>query len=143
MTRLTASTSVLVALFMLTPMSVTYADQTPDFPASVSGTDTNAAGNTQLAQYGGRFRIYVVSATYGGNCGAPRGNVTFAVAEACNGRRVCPYAVDFRVLGDPARGCPKDFTVRWVCGDGEPRRAGLPPEAGHGSQIVLSCGREY
>jgi hypothetical protein len=137
--RITIAMGVLVLLFVSAPASVGYADQAPDGRTVDSGADANAGGDTVLAQFGGRFRIYVTSATYGGNCGVPRGNVTYALAEACNGRRVCEYVVHHRILGDPARGCPKDFVVRWQCGDGEPHRAGAPPEAGFGSVVVLSC----
>jgi hypothetical protein len=134
--RLMVPMGVVASLLVLAPASVSSADET--VPALSNEAD--AAGNTVLAQYyGGRGRIYVVSATYGGNCGVPRGNVTGHVAGVCNGQRVCPYTVHHRIIGDPRPGCPKDFVVRWVCGDGEPLRAGAPPEAGFGTVVVLSC----
>jgi len=125
---------VLGLLVLLAPAS--YADQSSTDPA---GKGVEQPGNTVLAQFGGRFRILVVSATYGGNCGARPGNVTEALADACTGRRVCEYTIRHQILGDPVPGCPKDFVVRWQCGDGRPRRAGVPPEAGFGSVVFLSC----
>jgi len=135
--------SVVASLFVLAPAFVSSAEQASKVPAL--RTDADAAGNIVLAQYyGGRGRIYVISATYGGNCGVPRGNVTGHVAGACNGQRVCPYTVHHQIIGDPRAGCPKDFVVRWACGDGAPRRAGAPPEAGFGTVVVLSCrGGDY
>jgi hypothetical protein len=124
-----------VSLFLFAPAS--YADEVQDLAPQAGVTAPNG-GNTILAQYGGEGRIYVTSATYGGNCGVPRGTVTYALAQACNGRRVCEYVVHHRILGDPIP-CPKDFVVTWQCGDGQPRRAGAPPEAGYGSLVVLSC----
>jgi len=126
---------VLGLLVLLAPAS--YADQASTDPAA--GKRVEEPGNTVLAQFGGRFRILVVSATYGGNCGARPGNVTEALADACTGRRVCEYTIRHQILGDPVPGCPKDFVVRWQCGDGRPRRAGVPPEAGFGSVVFLSC----
>jgi len=127
---------VLGLLVLLAPAS--YADQASTGPTPANRVEAPAA-KTQLAQFGGRFRILVVSATYGGNCGAPPGNVTEALADACNGRRVCEYVVRYQILGDPVPGCGKDFVVRWHCGDGRPRRTGAPPEAGFGAAVVLSC----
>jgi hypothetical protein len=142
--RLTVLMSVLASLFVLASSTIGSAD--PDVTVAGNGADAggDTVGNTVLAQYGGRGRIYVISASYGRNCGVPRGNVTAHVAGTCNGQRVCPYTVHHRIIGDPAPGCPKDFVVRWQCGDGEPRSAGAPPEAGFGTVVVLSCrGREY
>jgi hypothetical protein len=141
--RLIVPMSVVASLFVLAPAFVSAAEHEPAATSDVVAND-DAAGNMVLAQYGGRGRIYVISATYGGNCGVPRGNVTGHVAGVCNGQRVCPYTVHHRIIGDPRPGCPKDFVVRWVCGDGEPRRAGAPPEAGFGTVVVLSCrGGDY
>jgi hypothetical protein len=87
-----------------------------------------------------RGAIRVISATYGGNCRAPRGNVTNALAGACNEHADCTYKIDYTVLGDPAGGCQKDYQAEWVCG-GNPEilRTSAPPEAGYGSIVRLHC----
>lgn len=85
--------------------------------------------------------IQVLSASYGsGNCGEPVGNVTGAVAGECDGRTDCTVLVDNSVFGDPAFGCPKDFTVEWQCGqDPTVRMASHGPVAGEGYTVPLSC----
>jgi hypothetical protein len=85
--------------------------------------------------------IKVIAATYGGNCGAPFGNVTNHLAEVCEGRATCEYVIDFRVLGDPAPGCSKDYRAEWECGGRDPERSVVSagPEAGGGTRIVLRC----
>ena len=83
--------------------------------------------------------IRVISATYGGNCGAPYGNVTNHLAEICDGMATCHYVIDFRVIGDPAGACRKDYLAEWECGrDPERGRVGAGPEA-TGTGIVLRC----
>ena len=63
--------------------------------------------------------ITVISATYGSNISwVPVGNATAQVAAACGGQTSCAYAVYYSVLGDPAYGYPKTFTVDWSCGGG-------------------------
>jgi hypothetical protein len=59
--------------------------------------------------------INVETATYGGNCGAPRGNVTAFVSRACNGRDSCAFPVDVSALGDSAPGCGKSFDLEYSC----------------------------
>jgi hypothetical protein len=84
-------------------------------------------------------RLQVLSATYGGNCGAGAGNATSAVNSSCGGRPgVCAYQIKVEELGDPSPGCAKDFVVVWTCG-GEARRATVPAEAGFGSTVRLTC----
>ena len=51
--------------------------------------------------------VVVTSATYGGNCGASRGNVTSNLAQACNGKRSCHYVTDRRIT-------PATRTCRWL-----------------------------
>ncbi len=84
--------------------------------------------------------IRVVSATYGGNCGAPYGNATGHLAAVCEGKTTCDYIIDSRSIGDPAYGCPKDYVAEWQCGD-NPEKLGtsVGPEAGYGKRIVLRC----
>lgn len=84
--------------------------------------------------------VQIVSATYGGNCGAPAGNASAAVAASCNGKGACPYVVDWKGLGDPSVGCGKNFVVQWRCG-GSPKMASvtLPGEAGIQKTALISC----
>lgn len=85
--------------------------------------------------------LNIRSATYGGNCGAPRGNATRDVALNCSGKLECKYSVDVQRLGDPVSKCGKDFSVLYSCGiNGAELRTEIPPEAGFGSIAELSCG---
>ena len=87
-----------------------------------------------------RRGIQVIAATYGRNCGTPHGNVTNHLAEICNGKGTCEYYIDFRVIGDPAGGCAKDYVAEWQCGrDPERGVMSVSPEAGLGKRIVLRC----
>ncbi len=83
---------------------------------------------------GGSIRI--IAATYGRNCGAPYGNATDHLAEICEGRPTCEYIIDFSAIGDPARGCAKDYFAEWECGrDYERGTMSAGPEAGMGKRI--------
>ncbi len=81
--------------------------------------------------------IDVVSASYGLSCGVPSGNVTHYVSSACNGKSSCRYRIDHSRIGDPARGCGKDFVVKYRC-DGRMEQRRVQPEAS-GKELVLSC----
>ncbi len=84
--------------------------------------------------------IKVIAATYGGNCGAPYGNVTNHLAEICDGKGICDYVIDFRVIGDQAPNCAKDYVAEWQCGrDPERFVISVSPEAGSGTRIELRC----
>jgi peptidoglycan/LPS O-acetylase OafA/YrhL len=84
--------------------------------------------------------IRVISATYGANCGATRGNATRALIDTCNSQTDCDYRVDVTKLGDPAGGCAKDFTVDYACMPGDRlQTAKLAGEAGLGSHAILAC----
>jgi hypothetical protein len=83
--------------------------------------------------------VTVTSATYGGNCGAPSGNVTRHLAQACNGKARCDYVIDYQIIGDPKVMCSKDYVAKWRCGDGRTRNASVPPEAGFKKSVSLGC----
>jgi len=84
--------------------------------------------------------IKVDSATYGANCGAPNGNATAHVAGACNGQPTCDYIVDYTVIGDPSKGCAKEFQVSYHCRfDPAQRTVSVPAEAGFRKVAHLSC----
>lgn len=88
------------------------------------------------AHHGG---INVISGTYGENCGAEYGNATPHLAEQCDGLRQCSYRINYKIIGDPARGCQKDYIARWRCGNGPVHTTSASPEAGEGSVITLFC----
>lgn len=86
--------------------------------------------------------ISVVSATYGGNCGVAKGNVTRQLADSCNGQTFCAYTINYQALGgDPAVGCAKDYAAEYKCigGPALSRTVSVKGEAGLGSSVTLSC----
>jgi hypothetical protein len=85
-----------------------------------------------------RLPLTIDSATYGLNCGAPAGNETSVVQQVCTGTS-CSYEVDYRVIGDPVRGCQKDFRVAYHCRGGADKSAYAAPEAGYGSVVTMTC----
>jgi peptidoglycan/LPS O-acetylase OafA/YrhL len=105
----------------------------PSPPAPIATRPASAAASSARG-------IGILSATYGGNCGAPAGNATEAVASACGGTASCNYAVDVNKLGDPAPRCAKSFFVKFRCGgDSATRSTAVRGEAGLGSLIHLAC----
>jgi hypothetical protein len=104
-----------------------------------SGPPASTAGSAAGAG------LEIVSASYGANCGAPIGNVTQAVQGVCKpNTSSCAYRVDVGILGDPAAGCAKEFSAQFSCpgeaGNKSVKSVRVPPEAGLGSQVQLSCG---
>jgi hypothetical protein len=83
--------------------------------------------------------IHIVAATYGPNCGVPRGAHTESLRAACEGRDRCDYVVDYTAIGDPAVGCQKTYVAEWDCGNGTAQTASAGAEAGFGSHVVLAC----
>jgi hypothetical protein len=58
------------------------------------------------------------TATYGGNCKAPIGNVTDIVSNKlkCNLVESCSIPISNRTFGDPRPGCRKSFDIEYKCG---------------------------
>jgi hypothetical protein len=84
--------------------------------------------------------ITVTAGTYGGNVGAPAGNVTGHLAASCNNSSACNYSVAYWVIGDPAPGFAKDYLAEWTCTPGGTvHRAWAAAEAGLGSVVHLVC----
>ncbi len=109
---------------------------------SNGATVTQSGGmlsSQQAPPTGAQTGITVTAATYGASCGQPTGNVTPALKSACDGRAVCDYSVVWQVLGDPAYGCKKDFSVQWTCSNGGGGSASASAEAGYGSKVKLHC----
>ena len=82
--------------------------------------------------------IRIESVTYVVNCGVAEGNVTDHIAKQCDGKTKCRYVVNYKIIGDPASGCTKTYTVRYRCGN-DPRvfDRSLSAEAGWGDKAVL------
>jgi hypothetical protein len=84
--------------------------------------------------------IEVFAATYGRNCGAQYGNQTYNIGTACDGAMSCGYVIDYRVIGDPAPGCAKDYRVSYHCaGSKITHTAYASPEAGFDKVVQLTC----
>jgi hypothetical protein len=102
---------------------------------SIKSINLNGASSTS-----GSGRIAVVAGTYGKNCGTVYGNKTEYLARACNDKRHCDYVIDYKIIGDPAVGCSKDYIAEWHCGNDQTSRTALAsPEAGFGKKITLTC----
>lgn len=96
--------------------------------------------------------VNVVTATYGGttyrvwadSCPAvPSGNVTAQVHDACRGLKICSYLVNVGVLGDPAPGCYKSFSLTYQCAEDSNKTrtvsiGGVYDDA-NGQTVALSC----
>ena len=111
----------------------------PGGGAGSGGGPTGKSGGVGGSVPTPQNRIQVIEATYGGNVGARRGNVTSAIAQACNGRATCTYTIDYRVIGDPVPGRGKDYRVSFRCLDGAVRSAFASPEAGFRKKVTLNC----
>jgi hypothetical protein len=84
--------------------------------------------------------INVVGASWGQNCGAPKDNATQWVRSACAGKRECNFAFDWRLLGNPAPTCQKQFSVAWTCSEnGNARETVLPSDPPQDAIVLLSC----
>jgi hypothetical protein len=85
--------------------------------------------------------ITINSATYGGNCKVPIGNVTDKVASdlGCNWKDSCSIPISNATFGDPAQGCAKSFDIAYKCGGTSFSRNLTPAE---GQTMILAC-NEY
>lgn len=110
----------------------------PVFTARQSAESTGKLVFLDCASPAGDLRVE--NATYGGNCPqAPIGNAWWSVAGGCNGKTTCSYLVHHTVLGEPAFGCAKAFSVEWSCtGSTVPHVFNIPAEA-DGQTASLTC----
>ena len=86
--------------------------------------------------------VQIVSATYGGNCGASYGNQTTNLELACGGLPYCWYAIDYLKIGDPVPGCGKTYDVQYTCSNNPARgvqTAHVDAEAGFNRLLFFSC----
>lgn len=86
----------------------------------------------------GSYGMRIQSATYGGNCGAQYGNVTWSVQNRCNGSVNCQYTVNVNEIGDPAYGCAKDFNIEYRCPNGQMKTSYLSGET-NGKTLYMQC----
>lgn len=80
----------------------------------------------------------IISATFGGNVHAPKGNANTVVMRLCFGKPSCDIFVSVNAFGDPAPGRDKDFVVIYDCNDSKTRNRSLPPDA-TGQVLHLDC----
>ena len=80
--------------------------------------------------------IIVDSATYGGNCKVPIGNVTDKVGGSSNYKDSASIAISNGTFGDPAPGCAKSFDIAYKCGGNAFSRNLMPAE---GQTMILDC----
>jgi hypothetical protein len=84
--------------------------------------------------------IDVTGASWGENCGAPKENALQWVRSACSGKRECHFVFDWRLLGNPAPPCTKQFSIEWKCSaDGPAHKALFRSELAPGTIVPLSC----
>lgn len=107
--------------------------------SSLSAT-TNTTATSSPSATAATGSIHVVAGTYGGNCKVAHGNVSGALASACNGKSHCIYTIDYKVIGDPAFGCAKNYVAEWTCGtNANVMTDEATPEAGYQKTVTLSC----
>jgi hypothetical protein len=80
--------------------------------------------------------LMIDSATYGGNCKVPIGNVTDKVGSSANWRDSASIPISNGTFGDPAPGCAKSFDVAYKCGGKAFSRNLMPAE---GQTTILDC----
>ena len=80
----------------------------------------------------------IVSATYGGNCKAPIGNVTSKVIDklGCNSVSSCSIPISNQTFGDPTPNCRKSFDIEYRCGSG---RFTKNISRAEGQTMILDC----
>lgn len=84
--------------------------------------------------------IEVVTATFGGNCGATTNNAHSYVNSTCSAKTSCAYSVDYRMVGNPAPSCSKTFEIQWRCNGKEPLMSKtIGPGVNQADEILLSC----
>jgi len=80
--------------------------------------------------------LMIDSATYGGNCKVPIGNVTDKVGSSANWKDSASIPISNGTFGDPAPGCAKSFDVAYKCGGKAFSRNLMPAE---GQTTILDC----
>ena len=123
------------------PISATYGDK------DVLSIIRSKANDTNLIQVPEDFGtksgsgISILEATYGKNCGVPVGNRTDLFKQKADGLQTLNFSYDYGSTGgDPAWGCAKNLDIKYTCNkETTVRSFGVPPEAGVGGKVELSC----
>ena len=94
-----------------------------------------------------RPRIRIRSASYGANCGRPKGNDTANLAKRCDGRRRCerrllPKVTGWSVGQGTSLPCLPEYQVKWSCGDKPQRDLRSIPSEEDVSRLRFGCGPE-
>ncbi len=117
----------------------TYATLAPDVAAALPSQNVTASPARAAANVT-PIPIKVVSGTYGRICNAKAGNATVQLAQACDGKNTCEFAIDTTALEDPAPNCSKDFAAEWRCGEGNTvYSATLSSLTGKNDKLRLNC----
>jgi hypothetical protein len=101
---------------------------------AATGTPVNLACESRAVPAAGA--ITVVDATYGGECGAPRGNADHAIATLCDGKAHCDLPFLRGRLGAAAPSCARQLQVEYRCGAEASLRAAT---RGPDETAKLSC----
>ena len=126
----------------------TCGDSTTNRTVDIGGVVNEAAKQDISLFCGDGDGITVESATYGetttpkyvANCSnIAEGNATQQVSNLCNGHPTCTFPVDVGTLGDPAKGCLKNFKVNYTCGASQETRTTTVPAEANGKGAELDC----
>jgi len=85
----------------------------------------------------------ITSVHYGENCGTEINSGTSLedIKSKCNGKNNCDYLINHNIIGDPSRGCAKDYKVNFKCGDEQQDRYAFEKKEASGKNINLTCGK--
>jgi len=88
-------------------------------------------------------KISVKNVEYGANCDVAGTTEKWMnhIKSACDGKINCDYKIDHNVIGDPAKGCSKDYTAYFRCGNEIRDRDIFAQREASGKTINLTCGR--
>lgn len=96
--------------------------------------------------YSGSVNPTSITATYGGNCSAPVGNVTNQVVTIINNSDtnsntgIATIPVSNQTFGDPSPGCAKSFDIAYQCGNVSKTQHIAKAE---GQNVLLNCSTEF
>jgi hypothetical protein len=106
--------------------------------ASAAGANKDRAGITvKAASYGLNCRDFPVPANFSKS--TTPGNATVPLKQACDGRDQCDYVIDHFKIGDPAHGCPKDFSVEYLCPGSPVTKVETLAAEAEGKTAELTC----
>ena len=85
----------------------------------------------------------ISSVHYGENCETEINNGTTLedIKSKCDGKKNCDYLINHNIIGDPSRGCAKDYKVNFKCGEEQQDRYAFQKKEASGKNIFLTCGK--